>query len=85
MLARAARPDETRLLKTALLRWRGPRLPNSVLARLGISPGMFDPHQLAIGTAVELEHTTDPRMAMEIAMIHLLEDRRYYAKLAVME
>lgn len=46
---------------------------------------MFDPDQLAIGTKVELEHTSDPALAMEVAMAHLDEDARYYAKLAHME
>lgn len=45
----------------------------------------FDPVELARGTQVELEHTSDPRIAQEIAMDHLVEDPRYYHKLAIME
>jgi hypothetical protein len=49
------------------------------------SPEDFDPGALAKGTKVELEHTGDPDLAMEIAMDHLTEDPRYYEKLAKME
>jgi hypothetical protein len=45
-------------------------------------PSDFDPEQLRIGTRVEMEHTTDPRIAMRIAMDHLAEDPDYYKKLA---
>lgn len=48
----------------------------------GMSPDMFDPTQLAIGTRVELEHTSDPYIARKIAMDHLVEDPMYYQKLA---
>ena len=41
----------------------------------------FDRRQLAIGTKVEMEHTTDPEVAKQIAKHHLLEDRDYYVKL----
>jgi len=47
----------------------------------GRKPSDFDPEQLALGTATEMEHTHDPRMAMEIAMDHLVEDPEYYTKL----
>lgn len=43
-------------------------------------PCDFDRTALAAGLAVELEHTTDPAIALEIAMDHLDEDPRYYAK-----
>lgn len=45
-------------------------------------PGDFDPTQLRVGTKVEMEHTTDQRIAQRIAMDHLTEDRDYYKKLA---
>jgi hypothetical protein len=44
-------------------------------------PGDFDQKELAKGTAVELEHTKDRKLAREIAMDHLKEDPRYYSKL----
>lgn len=47
----------------------------------GRSPREFDPQQLRIGCGVEMEHTTDRRIACEIAMDHLVEDPRYYQKL----
>jgi len=47
----------------------------------GKLPSPFDPAQLAAGTKVEMEHTTDRDIAREIAMDHLAEDPRYYDKL----
>lgn len=51
----------------------------------GKSPSDFDPTELAKGTKVEMEHTTDPMVAQEIAMDHLTEDPDYYIKLAKIE
>lgn len=48
----------------------------------GMSPRQFDPVELARGTKVEMEHTSDRKIAQEIAMDHLVEDPRYYQKLA---
>ena len=48
----------------------------------GRPPRDFDPAQLRRGTQVEMEHTSDPRIAQRIAMDHLTEDRNYYMKLA---
>ena len=42
----------------------------------------FDLEQLKRGAAVEREHTSDPKIAQRIAMDHLVEDPRYYEKLA---
>lgn len=39
-----------------------------------------DPDELAMGMKVEMEHTTDPRIAEEIALDHLAEDPHYYSK-----
>ena len=39
-----------------------------------------DKSQLAIGTAVELEHTGDPEEAKRICIDHLKEDPNYYTK-----
>jgi hypothetical protein len=44
-------------------------------------PSDFDPAQLRMGIAVEMEHTKSRRLAREIAMDHLSEDPRYYTKL----
>jgi hypothetical protein len=44
-------------------------------------PGDFDPDQLRMGIASEMEHTKDRSIAREIAMDHLKEDPRYYTKL----
>lgn len=51
----------------------------------GMRPGDFDPVALRRGTKVEMEHTHDRRVAQEIAMDHLVEDPRYYEKLALIE
>ncbi len=45
----------------------------------------FDPIQLAIGAAIELEHTCDRNLAQRIAMDHLAESPDYYRKLVKME
>ena len=42
-------------------------------------------NQLQIGIKVELEHTSDKKVAEEIAMDHLYEDPKYYTKLATIE
>ena len=41
----------------------------------------IDDKQLKVGTAVEKEHTSDPKAAKEIAIDHLTEDPEYYSKL----
>ena len=40
-----------------------------------------DPAELSLGQTVEMEHTTDPNIATEIALDHLSEDPQYYTKL----
>lgn len=45
----------------------------------------FDLEQLLMGVDVELEHTNDPLIAIEIAMDHLVEDPNYYTYLEKME
>lgn len=45
----------------------------------------FDPIQLRRGIKVELEHTSDQKLAKEIAKDHLTEDPEYYEKLAAIE
>jgi hypothetical protein len=47
----------------------------------GRRPSEFDPRQVRAGVKIEMEHTSDPRIAREIAMDHLTEDPRYYVKL----
>lgn len=48
-------------------------------------PSDFDKKALAQGMKVELEHTKDKKVAMEIAMDHLTEDPKYYDKLKQVE
>ena len=45
----------------------------------------FDPDDLAAGIKVEMEHTSDPKIAAEIARDHLTEDKNYYKKLKTIE
>lgn len=40
-----------------------------------------DPDQLKLGIKTEMEHTSDPKVAEEIALDHLAEDPHYYSKL----
>lgn len=47
----------------------------------GRSPRSFSAAELRAGTRVELEHTSDPSLAREIAMDHLAEDPLYYQRL----
>jgi hypothetical protein len=45
----------------------------------------FDAESISKGIEVELEHTSDIKIATEIAMDHLAEDPKYYDKLQKME
>jgi hypothetical protein len=49
------------------------------------NPSDFDSESLAEGVKVESEHTSDPKIAEEIAMDHLTEDSQYYKKLKNIE
>lgn len=62
---------------------RPARVPGGLASRK--HPRDFPFEALVRGTIVELEHTGDPRVAMEISMDHLVEDLRYYEKLAKIE
>lgn len=46
----------------------------------GAEPMEFNPQQILKGIEVEMEHTNDPKVALEIAMDHLAEDPEYYTK-----
>lgn len=46
-----------------------------------IPASAFDPEQVRRGAAVEREHTSDPRLAREIARDHLAEHPDYYPRL----
>ena len=45
----------------------------------------FNSQQIMIGIGVEMEHTDDPKIALEIAMDHLTEIPDYYTRLDKME
>lgn len=50
-----------------------------------MSDGRFSDKQLRMGITIEKEHTTNPRIAKEIAKDHLTEDKNYYTHLKEME
>jgi hypothetical protein len=49
------------------------------------SPEDFDPEQISMGIKVEMEHTNDPRIALDITIDHLSENPLYYSYLDKME
>lgn len=44
----------------------------------GKSPSDFDKEQVTKGIGVEMEHSSDPKIALEIVLDHLTEDPQYY-------
>lgn len=48
-------------------------------------PEEFDSEQILKGMKVEMEHTNDPKIALEITMDHLVENPKYYDFLERME
>jgi len=40
---------------------------------------LFDKRQLRMGIKVEMEHTSDPKIAKKISKAHLSEKRNYYS------
>jgi len=48
-------------------------------------PSDFSKKQLEMGIKVEREHTSNKKIAREIAMDHLKEDPKYYTKLKKIE
>lgn len=50
-----------------------------------MQPTQFDPLQLSKGLKIEMEHTDNPWLALEIAMDHLFENPKYYDYLEEME
>ena len=53
---------------------------NGLAERRGVKPEDVDQEQLRIGQKHEMEHTSDPRIAQQIALDHLTEDPDYYKK-----
>lgn len=49
------------------------------------TPDLFDKEQISKGIKVEMEHTNDPKIALEITMDHLMENPKYYDYLEQME
>lgn len=56
---------------------------NTLTGGVGDATAQSDvnPVELSMGQTVEMEHTTDPDIATEIALDHLSEDPEYYTKL----
>ena len=59
------------------------KIPGGLADRM--SPEDFDQKALREGIEEEMEHTSDPEIAKEIAMDHLMEDPDYYRKLKTIE
>lgn len=51
----------------------------------GVTEKDVNPKQLKMGVKVEMEHTTIPEVAKEIALDHLAEIPDYYTRLEKME
>lgn len=51
----------------------------------GAEPIEFDPKEILMGMEVEMEHTKDPKVSLEITMDHLKEIPDYYTRLKEME
>lgn len=49
------------------------------------TPDDFDPEQVLKGLKVEMEHTNDRKLALEVALDHLVENPTYYDDLALIE
>jgi len=62
---------------------KGDKIPGGLAA--GKTDKDFDAKALRAGAKIEMEHTTDPAVAREIARDHLTEDPHYYCKLKKME
>jgi len=65
--------------------WKGQMAAEDVIpggddGKLKISD--VDRDELKLGIKVEMEHTTDPKIALEIALDHLAEDPKYYTMLS---
>ncbi len=43
-----------------------------------LNPESVDQKQLIVGVLIEMEHTNNPMIAMEIALDHLEENPKYY-------
>lgn len=58
------------------------RIPNGYARRHGCTAKDVDPSQLKLGTQVEMEHTRDRRIARQIALDHLCENKGqpYYVR-----
>lgn len=48
-------------------------------------PSEFDVEELVLGIRHEMEHTDDPRVALEVAMDHLTENPKYYTEMSSAE
>jgi len=72
----------TRVLRRFLAEWKD-KIPGGLGDKK--TPKDFDPDALAKGQKIEMEHTSDPDMAKEIAIDHLTEDKKYYDKLETIE
>lgn len=60
------------------------KTPEAIAKKHGVGIALIMT-QLKKGIDVEKEHSSDPKIAREIALDHIAEDPRYYTKLIKME
>lgn len=85
---------EKKKLFNDIFGWYSEKLANIILNKLTmkeghlpggkgekLNPADVDPKELEMGMKHELEHTSDPEVAKEIALDHLAEDPHYYSRL----
>ena len=82
MIVHSAHPDRITIAEKTIVKY-GKRKTWQQRIRGGSKrvPADFKTRALTSGVEVELEHTDDPLIALEIAMDHLDEDNNYYTKL----
>jgi len=51
----------------------------------GITEKDVNPKELKMGIEIEMEHTSDPKLAKKIALDHLAEHKYYYSNLKIYE
>ena len=73
--------NEVLVALVALDKWAGHKKSDGLAKRKGIEPRDFDLQQLGTGILVELEHTSDPALALEISLDNMAKYSSYYERL----
>jgi len=81
--------DRTAIIQKVMAKLKKDKLPGGRAE--GMSDNEFDPKQIQEGMTIEMEHTDDPEIALDISRDHLAENPNYYvmedgsSRLKVME